>query len=126
MPIPWWTTVTPTRSSLLVEIVPSPNWLSELRLPWTPPWTGSSARLICLPAYAELSLEIPVADETPEPDPAWTTHFQETRDRLPRAVEGWTARGGGDGVRIPSHDRFRIHRDVTSRIRSISSRPTAT
>lgn len=44
---------------------------------------------ICLPASAEVSLEVPVGAGDPEADPAWAEHFREARDHLPRALEGW-------------------------------------
>ncbi len=57
---------------------------------------------ICLPAYGELSLELPVQAATPEPDPYWVSLFAQARDRLPRRVEGWTfeAEVTDDGYRL--------------------------
>lgn len=44
---------------------------------------------ICLPAYADLSMELPVAATTPTPDPYWVSLFAQARDRLPRKSDGW-------------------------------------
>jgi thiol:disulfide interchange protein DsbD len=75
--------------ALLVEVSPP----ADLR-------TGSTATLaarvdwlicerICLPASAELEVEIPVEARPPEADPRWARLFAETRDRLPRALAQW-------------------------------------
>ena len=55
---------------------------------------------VCLPAFAELSLDIPVASGAPESDPQWLDPqwldpqwvdvFRETRNQLPTAVDGWS------------------------------------
>jgi thiol:disulfide interchange protein/DsbC/DsbD-like thiol-disulfide interchange protein len=79
------------RIALLVEITP-PASLAE----------GSSALLaatvdwlickeICLPAYQDVEVEIPVSSATPAPDPEWVGLFATTRDALPGPVEGWEA-----------------------------------
>jgi thiol:disulfide interchange protein DsbD len=52
---------------------------------------------ICLPAWAEIRLELPVADRAAAPDPVWSGLFAETRSRMPVAVEGWTLEAGRTG-----------------------------
>ena len=44
---------------------------------------------ICLPASADLDLEMQLADEPPVPDARWQSLFAETRSRLPTQVDGW-------------------------------------
>ena len=44
---------------------------------------------ICLPAYADIEVAVPVSREDPEADSAWTELFRQTRDRLPRTVAAW-------------------------------------
>lgn len=46
----------------------------------------------CIPGKAELELELPVRDEAPARDPRWTSAFDDARSRLPRSIEGWSAR----------------------------------
>jgi thiol:disulfide interchange protein DsbD len=46
---------------------------------------------MCDPDFAEVSLELPISAEPPQTDPQWASLFQEARNRLPKAVEGWTA-----------------------------------
>jgi len=76
--------------SLLIELTPP----SELPL-------GTSVTLgalvdwlvcetLCLPAYAELSVEIPVSDGAPAADPQWADLFRETRNHLPKTLGDWT------------------------------------
>ena len=54
---------------------------------------------ICLPASAELRLELPVDSSQPSRDAVWQGIFAETRAKLPVKVEGWdlTARRTGRG-----------------------------
>ncbi|NJD20071.1 MAG: thiol:disulfide interchange protein, partial [Gemmatimonadetes bacterium] len=47
---------------------------------------------ICLPADTLLTVEVPVADAAPAPDPAWEGLFRETRALLPVKDAAWTAR----------------------------------
>jgi len=76
--------------ALLVDITP-PASLSD----------GSSVRLearvdwlickeICLPAYAEVEVEIPVNSTPPVADSRWAALFAQTRSTLPKTVEGWS------------------------------------
>jgi thiol:disulfide interchange protein DsbD len=44
---------------------------------------------ICLPASAELRLELPVGSSVPSRDEVWQSSFAETKARLPVEVEGW-------------------------------------
>ncbi len=44
---------------------------------------------ICLPAAAELSLELPVRSSRPSRDEIWQGVFAETRAKLPVEVDGW-------------------------------------
>jgi thiol:disulfide interchange protein DsbD len=75
--------------ALLVEITPPANLAigatEELsaRVDWL------ICERICLPAYADLEVTVPVADQDPEADSAWRELFRRTRERLPRTVEGW-------------------------------------
>ena len=105
--------------ALLVEISPPP----DLR-------AGSTATLsarvdwlicerICLPAYAELKLDLPVESHPPVNDPEWADLFAETRHRLPRDAAQWalaaeitdegyrvTAEATGGDVAIPEEVYF--------------------
>jgi thiol:disulfide interchange protein DsbD len=45
---------------------------------------------ICLPAFAELDLELPVQDAEPSPDPTWASVIRTTREGLPTTVDGIT------------------------------------
>jgi thiol:disulfide interchange protein DsbD len=75
--------------ALLVEITP-PEDLEpggSVNLQALVDWLICEA--ICLPAYQEVSLELPVTGEASAPDPRWLDLFQGTRDRLPREVQGW-------------------------------------
>ncbi len=91
---------------------------------------GSSMRLdahvewlicqnLCLPAAADLSLELPVRAGTPQPDPQWSDLFAATRDLLPKQVDGWTLdaevteagyrlslQPAGDGLALPDSVYF--------------------
>lgn len=75
--------------------------------------TGSTVRLaaavdwlicyeICLPAYAELGLELPVEAGEPELDTSVQELFAEARRRLPQRVDRWSgeAEVTGDGYRL--------------------------
>ena len=44
---------------------------------------------VCLPAFAELRVEVPVSAEDPQPDSRWAGLFHDTRASLPVPVEGW-------------------------------------
>jgi thiol:disulfide interchange protein/DsbC/DsbD-like thiol-disulfide interchange protein len=44
---------------------------------------------VCLPAFTELRVEVPVSAEDPQPDPRWAGLFHDTRASLPVPVEGW-------------------------------------
>ncbi len=44
---------------------------------------------ICLPAWAEVSVELPVLQHTPQPDPLWTGLFAAARRAMPARVDGW-------------------------------------
>ena len=46
----------------------------------------------CIPGKAELELELPVRDEAPSRDPRWSAAFDDARSRLPRSIDGWSAR----------------------------------
>ncbi len=74
--------------TLLVEITP-PGDLeagSDVALEAFVDWL--ICETLCLPAYAELSLELPVSAGQPGADPEWAPVIQETRVNLPRSVEG--------------------------------------
>ena len=76
--------------SLLVEITPTAELDAggSITLDAFVDWL--ICETICLPAYAELSLEIPVSSGMPEVDPQWLDLFGEARDRLPKVVDGWS------------------------------------
>ncbi len=54
---------------------------------------------ICYPATADVSIELPVNDRSPEPDTRWAGAFAAARARLPVRPEGWgfAAREVSDG-----------------------------
>jgi len=99
-PIQW-----PYPTKIDVPPLTSYGYLDEVLLPVeiTPPddiAAGTSVRLagradwlvcieICLPAWAELSLELPVRDRAPQADPLWSGLFADTRAAMPVAVDGW-------------------------------------
>jgi len=76
--------------SLLVEITPplELNAGTSITIDAFVDWL--ICETICLPAYAELSVEIPVAGGAAEADPQWAELFRETRNRLPKVVDGWS------------------------------------
>lgn len=78
--------------ALLVDITPPTDLegASSVTLNATVDWL--ICETICLPAYAELSLDIPVSAEASGADPQWVQLFRESRGRLPAPVEGWAAR----------------------------------
>jgi thiol:disulfide interchange protein DsbD len=75
------------------ELVPGTTVTLEGRADWL------ICTEICLPASAELRLELPVESSTPSRDEVWRGVFAETRAKLPVEVEGWdlTARRTGRG-----------------------------
>jgi thiol:disulfide interchange protein/DsbC/DsbD-like thiol-disulfide interchange protein len=80
--------------SLLVEITPPAELDAGTSITLDAFVDWLICETICLPAFAELSLEIPVSSETAEADPQWVNLFQETRDRLPKVVDGWSLDAG--------------------------------
>jgi thiol:disulfide interchange protein DsbD len=67
----------------------------------------------CVPGRARLSIELPVSDGEPRPDPVWAERIRKVREDLPRADPAWSAsasRGPGGvvlTVRNPAAtDRF--------------------
>ena len=76
--------------TLLVEITPPPelNAGTSITLDAFVDWL--ICETICLPAYAELSVEIPVTNGRSEADPQWADLFRETRARLPKVVDEWS------------------------------------
>jgi len=61
---------------------------------------GSRARLranvdwlvckeVCIPGHADLSIEIPVKNETPKIDERWADLFKNTREKLPKTYSDW-------------------------------------
>jgi thiol:disulfide interchange protein/DsbC/DsbD-like thiol-disulfide interchange protein len=94
--------------ALLVEIFPPaslPNGSSAL-LAATVDWL--ICKDICLPAYQQVEVEIPVDSAPPAPDPAWTSLFAHTRETLPVQLEGWTTQAevaeGGYRLRVSRSD----------------------
>ncbi|MGW8267910.1 MAG: protein-disulfide reductase DsbD domain-containing protein, partial [Longimicrobiales bacterium] len=74
---------------------------------------------ICLPAHAELEVQIPVEGRSPEADPRWAGLFAETRNRLPRTLPEWslaaevteggyrlTVEAQGEGTPVPEEVYF--------------------
>ena len=47
---------------------------------------------LCVKGAADVSAEIPVSEELPQPDPMWVDAFATTRAKLPRPLQGWSAR----------------------------------
>lgn len=45
---------------------------------------------ICLPAQAELKVDVPVSGDAPRADPRWADLFRDTRASFPESVEGWS------------------------------------
>ncbi len=45
---------------------------------------------VCLPASAELALDLAVGTQPPAPDPTWASRFAEAARRLPIEGSGWT------------------------------------
>jgi len=76
--------------SLLVEITPPPelNAGTSITLDAFVDWL--ICETICLPAYAELSVEIPVTSGRSEADPQWADHFREARAHLPKVMDEWS------------------------------------
>jgi thiol:disulfide interchange protein DsbD len=77
--------------ALMVEITPPPELPAggTVTLEALVDWLVCED--ICDPDFAEVSLELPVSTETPEPDPQWIGLFRETRGNLPRHVAEWSA-----------------------------------
>jgi thiol:disulfide interchange protein DsbD len=110
----------PHPTKIDVPPLTSYGYLDEVLLPVeiTPPddiVPGSSVTLdgradwlvcieICLPAWAELSLALPVQGRAPEADLLWSDVFATTRAAMPAHVEGWEVEvrrtAGGFDVRI--------------------------
>jgi thiol:disulfide interchange protein/DsbC/DsbD-like thiol-disulfide interchange protein len=67
---------------------------------------------LCLPAYAELSLELPVSAGQPGADPEWAPVIQETRVNLPRSVEGLSVEAefteGGYHLIVEANDELTL------------------
>jgi thiol:disulfide interchange protein DsbD len=93
--------------SLLVEITPPPDLRvgSSVELAASVDWL--ICERVCLPAHADLQVELPVRSQTPEADPAWTVLFAETRDRMPREISGWilSAEVSDQGYRVHLRSR---------------------
>jgi thiol:disulfide interchange protein/DsbC/DsbD-like thiol-disulfide interchange protein len=77
--------------ALLVEITPPHDLAPVGTVPVEAFVEWLICQEICLPAYAELRVEIPVSGEGPRPDPRWAGLFHDTRASLPAAVGGWNA-----------------------------------
>ncbi|MFC1660781.1 protein-disulfide reductase DsbD family protein [Gemmatimonadota bacterium] len=75
--------------ALLVEISPPEDLLpgTAARLSAAVDWL--ICHEICLPAYAELEIELPVAESGPQIDGSLANLFAEARARLPRRLEEW-------------------------------------
>ncbi len=43
----------------------------------------------CVPGHSELTVELPVKEKNPEPDPRWAEHFANTRKNLPAVLDQW-------------------------------------
>lgn len=78
--------------ALLVEVTPPTDLAGATSVTLDALVDWLICETICLPAYAELSLEIPVSPGESRADPKWVPLFREARARLPAAVDGWTAR----------------------------------
>ncbi|WP_420465157.1 protein-disulfide reductase DsbD family protein [Panacagrimonas sp.] len=46
---------------------------------------------ICIPGEADLSLQLPLEAQPPQPDPAWAQAFAQAREEIPRAAPDWSA-----------------------------------
>jgi thiol:disulfide interchange protein DsbD len=76
--------------SLLVEITPPPELDAGTSIAIDAFVDWLICETLCLPAYAELSVAIPVAGGMSEADPQWAGLFREARNRLPKVVDGWS------------------------------------
>jgi thiol:disulfide interchange protein DsbD len=74
---------------LLVEVVPSPQVQpgSSVTLEAHADWVVCEE--ICLPATADVSLALPVAEGAARLDPEWGPAVARTRARLPAALDAW-------------------------------------
>lgn len=46
---------------------------------------------VCIPGKVDVELTLPTKQSSPEPDPQWTTAFEETLSAVPVASTGWVA-----------------------------------
>lgn len=74
---------------LLTEIKASEsiNQGSRMKLQASVDWL--ECKEVCIPGHADLSIEIPVKNETPKIDGKWTDSFKKTRERLPKTHSDW-------------------------------------
>ena len=75
--------------SLLIELTPPAELPSGTSVTLEALVDWLVCETLCLPAYAELSVEIPVSDQAPEADPQWIDLFRETRTHLPKVLNDW-------------------------------------
>lgn len=59
-------------------------------------------RDVCIPQEVRLSVDLPVRDRTPRPNPRWHAVAAEAAPRLPQSLAGWTlgARVEGEEIRL--------------------------
>ncbi|MCJ7627543.1 MAG: hypothetical protein MUO50_04045, partial [Longimicrobiales bacterium] len=88
--------------SLLVEVTPPAELDANAPVTLEAFVDWLICETLCLPAHAELSLEIPVSSGPPEADPRWASLFRDARARLPKVVEDWsvTAEFTDSGYRL--------------------------
>ncbi len=77
--------------TLLVEITPPADLAPGSRVTLDALVDWLICREICLPAYQELSLEVPVDSAEPTPDPDLAPLFTRARESLPDPMEPWEA-----------------------------------
>ncbi len=57
-------------------------------------------RDVCVKRQAEVSLELPVNAEAPQPDPQWTSAFERARAQLPLTLPEWDVRAAVKGKQL--------------------------
>lgn len=74
---------------LLVEIKPSESIKSGsvAKLQASVDWLV--CKEVCVPGHADLSIALPVKDETPKVNDEWVGSFEKTREKLPKAYSDW-------------------------------------
>lgn len=76
--------------ALLIEITPPADLEEGTAFTLSAHVDWLLCREECIPDDAEVAVEVSVTSGSPVPDPVWVALFRETRDRLPKAVDGWS------------------------------------